>query len=47
LFHGLDRAHREAGWAYAGEIDVAAEIVAARPQRRERRLQPLEMFITI
>ena len=37
---GLDRAHHKAGGADAGEKHVAAEIVAARPQRRERRQQP-------
>ena len=37
---GLDRAHDEAGGADAGKIHVAAEIVAARPQRRQRRQQP-------
>jgi hypothetical protein len=35
-----DRAHHEAGGADAGEKHVAAEIVAARPHRRERRQQP-------
>ena len=42
--HGLDRAHDKAGGADALEIHVAAEIVAARPQRRERRLQPRLQF---
>ena len=34
----LDRAEHEAGRADALEIKVAREIVAAGPQRRERRL---------
>ena len=38
------RAHHETGGADAGEIHVAAEIVGARPQRRERRLQPRLQF---
>ena len=37
---GLDRAHHEAGSADAGKEHVAAEIVAARPHRRQRRQQP-------
>src|SRR5207244_561922 len=36
----LDRSHHEAGGADALKIHVAAEIVAARPLRRQRRLQP-------
>ena len=35
----LDRAHHEAGGADALKIQVATEIVATGPQRRERRLQ--------
>ena len=42
--HGLDRAGDKAGSADALEIHVAAEIVAAGPQRRERRLQPRLQF---
>ena len=41
---GLDRAHHEAGGADAGKKHVAAEIVAARPHRRERRQQPRLQF---
>src|SRR5260370_30679092 len=40
----LDRAHREAGCADALKIEIAAEIVAAGPQWRERRLQPRFQF---
>jgi hypothetical protein len=36
----LDGAHHKAGGADALKIEVAAEIVGARPQRRQRRLQP-------
>ena len=41
---GLDRAHDKAGGADPLEEHVAAEIVAARPHRRERRLQPRLQF---
>ena len=37
---GRDRAHHEAGRADALEEHVAGEIIAAGPQRRERRHQP-------
>ena len=41
---GLDGARDKTGSADALEKHVAAEIVAARPQRRERRLQPRLQF---
>ena len=40
----LDAAHHETGCANALEIHIAAEIVAARPHWRERRLQPRLQF---
>ena len=40
----LDRAHHETGCADALKIEIAAEIIAAGPQWRERRLQPRFQF---
>ena len=43
----LDGPHHKAGGADALKIQVAAEIVGARPQRGERRLQPLQQLSCI